>query len=78
MSATLRVCLFVVVFKKRVYDISFPLVPDPLSTRENQSHHEASSSTECIESSCAQEALVLSLAFCLTRRCFSIQNQKRL
>ena len=72
MSATLRVCLFVVVvvFKKHIYDISFPLVPDPLSTRENQSHHEASS-TECIESSCAQEALVLSLAsFCLTRRCF--------
>lgn len=64
MSATLRVCLFVVVvvFKKHICDISFPLVPDPLSTLENQSHHEASSSTECIEFSCAQEALVLSLA----------------
>lgn len=63
MSATLRVCLFVVVVvKKPICDILFPLVPGPLSTLENQLDHEASSATECTEFSCAQEALVLNPA----------------
>lgn len=64
MPTTLRVCLFVVVVvvKKPICDILFPLVPGPLSTLENQLDHEASSSTECIDFSCAHEALVLNLA----------------